>query len=65
MTRTGFMVITENYTENGIERWYYGTWQNRDRANEAALELGGEWPTCHCVIPAAEAEAYEVKNLPC
>lgn len=58
-----FMVITEIHENGKMERWYYGTY-NRARANEVALELGGEWPVYHCVIPANEAESWGVKNLP-
>lgn len=57
------VVYTETITENGIERWYYGTY-DEDRANKVALELGGEYPTYHCVCREDEVEELEIKNLP-
>ena len=59
-----YIVYTEIHTENGVERWYYGTWSNKDTANEVALELGGAWPTYHCVVEADRAEAFGIQNLP-
>lgn len=31
---------------DGITKWFYGTWDDINKANEVALEIGGEvWPT--------------------
>lgn len=59
-----FTVYTEIHENGTVERWYYGTYADRDRANEVALELGGEWPVFHCVCPRDEAEAWGILNLP-
>lgn len=58
-----WIVFTEIHNENGVERWYYGKWSDRDRANEVALELGGEWPIYHCVCAEADAEKFGIQNL--
>lgn len=57
-----YIVYTEIH-ENGIERWYYGTY-DRHTANEVALALGGEYPIYHCVCKAEEADAFGILNLP-
>lgn len=57
-----YIVYTE-ILENGVERWYYGTY-DYDRANEVALELGSEYPIYHCVCALEDAERMGVKNLP-
>ena len=36
-----FIVVREIFTEEGIERWFYGAWNDRNTANEVALEVGG------------------------
>lgn len=58
-----YVVYTEILKEEGIERWYYGTY-TRERANEVALQLGNEYPIYHCVIEAEEAVEFGIKNLP-
>ena len=58
-----YIVYTEILENGKVERWYYGTY-NRDRANEVALELGGEYPIYHCVCALADAERMGVQNLP-
>lgn len=60
-----FMVITEDFScDNAITRWYYGTFTDRNRANEVAMELGNDYPFFHAVIPAEDAESWGVLNLP-
>lgn len=59
-----YIVYTEIIKENGVERWYYGTYRESDRANEVALELGGEHPIYHCVCGAEDAKALKILNLP-
>lgn len=54
-----YIVFTEIFTEEGIERWYYGTYSH-DRANEVAWELGD----FHGICPVEEAEEWGVLNLP-
>ena len=58
-----FIVYTE-ILGNGVERWYYGTYESREEANEVAYELGGKYPIFHCVCATNEAKDYEVMNLP-
>ena len=53
-----FTVYREIFTENGIERYYFGNYSNRNRANEVALEEG-----C-CVCEAERAEEFGIRNLP-
>lgn len=46
-----------------VERWYYGRWADRDKANEVAIELGNEWPTYHCVCAEEDAEKLGIQNM--
>ena len=59
-----YIVFTQIHENHTSSRWYYGTYETADRANEVALALGGEYPTFHCVCEASEAEAYGIQNLP-
>lgn len=60
-----YVVYTKIHKEDGtIERWYYGVYKNEDRANEVALELGGEYPVYHCICEEEEAKNYGIMNLP-
>lgn len=36
-----FVVVLEDFTDHGIERWFYGAWNDRNTANEVALEVSG------------------------
>ncbi len=36
-----YIVYAEIHKDGKVERWYYGTWADRDRANEVALDLDG------------------------
>ena len=58
------MVITELFDGRITERWYYGTWADRARAEEVAAELGHGLEVDHIVIRADEAEDWSVQNLP-
>lgn len=58
-----YVVYTEIHTNGGLDRWYYGTY-TRNRANEVALELGGEYPVFRCVCKATQVHDYSIKNLP-
>lgn len=60
-----YIVYTEHHFDEKVERWYYGTYENRDRANEVALELGYAYPWYHCVCGLEEAFELGVQNLPC
>lgn len=62
-----YIVYTEvhNWDNGTVERWYYGCWADRDKANEVALELGcdraeGIW---HCVCREDEAEGLGIHNM--
>lgn len=59
-----FTVFTEIHENGTVERWYYGTYNDRDFANEVAIDLGNEWPVYHCVCRAEEAEDWGILNLP-
>ena len=59
-----YVVYTEIHENGSLERWYYGTYSSKNRANEVALELGGRWPVYHCVCPKDEAVDYGIQNLP-
>ena len=60
-----WMVVTEMHDENeGISYWYYGTYDNRNMANEVASNFVNIYPCYHVVINANEAEEWGVKNFP-
>lgn len=59
-----WVVYTEIHTDEGVERWYYGRWHDKHIANEVALELGGSWPTYHCVCQEQEAKDLGIMNMP-
>jgi len=58
-----YIVYTQIHND-GVQRWYYGTYADRDRANEVALELGGSYPVYHCVCSIEEAETLGIQNMP-
>ena len=62
-----YIVYTEihNTAKGTTERWYYGCYATRERANAVALELGssraeGYW---HCVCREDEAESFGILNM--
>lgn len=60
-----YIVYTEIHGNNGdTERWYYGIWEDRNEANEVALELGGEYPVYHNVCPLSQAKELRIQNMP-
>ena len=59
-----YIVYTQIHENHTIERWYYGTYETAERADEVALALGNEYPTFHCVCKAEEANDYGIQNLP-
>lgn len=59
-----WVVYTEIHENENIDRWYYGTYKDRDRANEVALELGNEYPIYHCVVSLEDSIKFNIKNLP-
>ena len=59
-----YIVFSEIHKDGKVERWYYGTWPDRNSANEVALELGNNWPVYHCVCPEEEAEEFGIQNMP-
>ena len=44
-----YIVYTEHHFDGKVERWYYGTFKNRDRATEVASELCNAYPYYHFV----------------
>lgn len=59
-----YVVYTQIHEAGRIERWYYGTYNDRNRANEVAYDLGGEYPVYHCLCKESEAKDYNIQNLP-
>ena len=59
-----FMVITEIVGESKTERWFYGKYDNQNRANEGAMELGNDYTIFHSVILADKACDFCVLNCP-
>lgn len=59
-----YIVYAEIHKDGKVERWYYGTWADRNRANEVALDLDGHWPIYYCVCKEEEAEELGIQNLP-
>ena len=59
-----YIVYSEIHKDGKVERWYYGTWADRDRANEVAMDLDGHWPIYYDVCREDEAEELGVQNLP-
>ena len=58
-----FIVYTEILGDT-IQRWYYGTYADNNRANEVALELGGAYPVYHCVCSIDDAQDLGILNMP-
>ena len=58
-------IFPEDYTKP-VERWYYGTYSDRDQANEIAIALNeGAGPRIYrCVCDASEARKLGIRNLP-
>lgn len=59
-----YIVYTEHHFDGKVERWYYGTFKNRDRATEVASELCNAYPYYHFVCKWEEASGLGVQNLP-
>ena len=59
-----YIVYTEIIDDDEIERWYYGMYDDKNWANEVALELGGKFPVYHCVCREDEVKGLGIKNLP-
>lgn len=65
MKATRYIVFTEiHYKDGYIERWYFGRFNNRDKANEIAIELGNQYPIFHSVCAESDAEDFDIHNLP-
>ena len=61
-----FIVYTEIHKNDGFERWFYGQYEDENRANEVAISLGHN-PSegiYHCVCDASDAKAFGIQNLP-
>ena len=58
-----YIVYTEIHEKGKVERWYYGAYENSNRANEVALMLGQEYPIFHCVCKAEDAEKLNIQNM--
>lgn len=59
-------VYTEIHKDGKCERWFYGRYESRERANEVALDLGVSYVerTWHCVCKSEDSASMGVKNLP-
>lgn len=61
-----YVVFTEVFSNHHIDRWYYGTYDSRECANDVAYELNKfckDDCSYHCICPLDEAEDWEIKNL--
>lgn len=63
-----YIVYTEicsNY-EHTPERFFYGLYDNRDRANEVAIDLGNDYDRgiFHYVCLDTDAETFHIQNYP-
>lgn len=59
-----YIVYTEHYFGEKVERFYYGTFETRYRATEVASELCNAYPYYHFVCELEEASELGVQNLP-
>lgn len=61
-----FVVYTELFENGERERWFYGCYGSRERANDVAYELGQNWETkvFHSICSLEEAVEYGIKNMP-
>lgn len=59
-----WVVYTKIHDNGTHENWYYGCYDDYNRANEVALSLGNEWPIYHSVCKVEEALDYGIQNLP-
>ena len=59
-----WVVYTKIHENGSHENWYYGCYDNYNKANEVALDLGGSWPVYHCVCEAEKVRDYNIKNVP-
>jgi len=64
----GYVVYTEIRKGSYSERWYYGTYDDLNKANDVAYELGhgyeDEFDIYHCVCDASQAVKFGIRNLP-
>lgn len=59
-----YIVYTEHYIGEKVDRLYYGTFNTIDRASEVASELCNSYPYYHFVCKWEEASELGVHNLP-
>ena len=58
-----YIVYTELLNDDGFEAWYYGTYDNRDIANDVACLLNEDRSEgFHGVCPENERKEWEIKN---
>lgn len=58
-----WIVYTEIHTDSDVERWYYGVWDDHNRANEVAIALGNNYPVFHCVCSESDANKLGIQNM--
>ena len=49
-------VVVKEIHDNGIERWFWGAYDDRNRANEAALDLTDRSARIWCVTIDLDSE---------
>ena len=61
-----YIIYTEIRHDGSVQRWYYGTYADRDRANEIALEMNehSESNIRRCVCEESKAESFGIMNMP-
>ena len=62
-----YIVYTEIFNDLGVERYFFGEYPDRDRANAVAEHLNairGDDDTFYCVCSREVAEEMGVRNLP-
>ena len=63
-----YIVYTETFNDEGFNRYFFGEYPDRDRANSVAEHLndikGDDNDTFYCVCSREVAEEMGVMNLP-
>lgn len=61
-----YIIYTEIISKSGTQRWFYGRYDNEDRANDVAYELGQDRENgiYHCVCDEDEAKKLSIQNMP-
>lgn len=54
-----YIIYKELFTEDGFDRYYYGASNDRNHANDVAMNVDGG-----CVCEASEAREFGIQYLP-